>query len=83
MNVFRIRESDPIRPFQVALICLVAVVMAGGMLLLSAARPTAPVDGAIEWHEGPWLSAVVEFLWLYYHVATFYAVHIHHYICGV
>ena len=83
MTVFRIRESDPIRPFQVALICLVAVVMAGGMLLLSAARPTAPVDGAIEWHEGSWLHAVVEFLCLNYQVATFYAGDIKNYILGV
>jgi O-antigen ligase len=57
-------EGEPIRPLNAVMICLVVGTVAGGMLLLSAARPVGRVDGAIEWHEGSLLHAVVELLCL-------------------
>lgn len=73
MKVLRIREPDAIRPLHVVMIVLVIVTLAGGCFLLSAARPTGPVDGAIEWQEQSPLRAVVELLCLNYRLPTFYA----------
>ncbi len=58
------QEGEPIRPLPVVMICLVVATVAGGMLLLSAAQPVGRVDGAVEWHEGSLLHAVVELLCL-------------------
>ena len=62
MNVLRIREPDAIRPIHVVMNVLVVVNVDGGCLLLSAAMPTGPVDGAIAWQEQSPLRAVVELI---------------------
>ncbi len=72
MNILRIRDSETVRPLDVVLICIVVMTVAGGALLLSAAKPTAPVDGAIEWHTESPLRALVELLCLNYQVPTNY-----------
>ena len=80
------RSSDndtPIRPLGVVMICIVSATVGGGMLLLSAAKPTAPVDGAIEWHEQSLLRALVELLCLNYQMPTFYADAIKNLILGI
>ena len=80
------RPSDndtPVRPLHVVMICIVSMTVAGVMLLLSAARPTAPVDGAIEWHEQSLLRALVELLCLNYQMPTFYADAIKNLILGI
>jgi len=76
-------DSDVIRPLHVVIIGLVVMTVAGGMLLLSAAQPTAPVDGAIEWHEGSLLRAVVEVLCLSYRFPTDYASAVKSFILGI
>jgi O-antigen ligase len=83
MRVLRIRDPDAIRPLHVVLICLVTMTLAGSLLLLSAAKPTAPVDGAIEWHTESPLRAVVELLCLNYQVPTYYAGAIKNFILGI
>ena len=67
------QEGEPIRPLHVVMICLVVATVAGGMLLLSAARPVGRVDGAVEWQEGSLLHAVVELLCLNHQWPTDYA----------
>lgn len=74
---------DVIRPLHVVIIGLVVMTVAGGMLLLSAAQPTAPVDGAIEWHEGSLLRAVVEVLCLSYRFPADYASAVKSFILGI
>lgn len=83
MNVWRIRDPDALQPLHVVMICLVVATMAGGMLLLSAARPTAVVDGAIEWREGSVLRAVVELICLNHNFPTQYAGDVKNYVLGM
>lgn len=83
MNILRIRDSNTIRPLDVVLICIVVMTVAGGALLLSAAEPTAPVDGAIEWHAESPLRALVELLCLNYQVPTNYAGDIKNFILAI
>ncbi len=68
-----LRESSLIRPLHVVMFCLVVMTVAGGALLLSPAKPVAPVDGAIEWQEESPLRAVVQLLCLNYQVSTIHA----------
>lgn len=83
MKVIRLRESNSVQPLHVVMIILVVMVVAGGMLLLSAAKPTAPVDGAIEWHESSPLRAVIELLCLNHQVSTTYAGSVKNYTLGL
>ena len=76
-------DSDVIRPLHVVIIGLVVMTVAGGMLLLSAAQPIAPVDGAIEWHEGSLLLAVVEVLCLSYRFPADYSSAVKSFILGI
>ncbi|RME38950.1 MAG: hypothetical protein D6788_06395 [Planctomycetota bacterium] len=77
------RDAEPLRPLQAVTLCVLVGVAGGGMLLLSAARPTAPVDGAIEWHEGSPLHAVVELLCLNHQAPTLYAGAVKNYLLGL
>ncbi len=83
MNILRIRDSNTIRPLDVVLISIVVMTVAGGALLLSAAKPTAPVDGAIEWHAESPLRALVQLLCLNYQVPTNYAGDIKNFILAI
>jgi len=76
-------ESSTIRPLNVVMFCLVVMTVAGGSLLLSAAKPIAPVDGAIEWQEESPLRAVVQLLCLNYQAPTIYAGTVKNYIFGI
>ena len=82
-RLLRIREPGTLRPLQVVLICLVVATVGGGMLLLSAAKPVAAVDGAIPWNEQSPLRAVVQLLCLNYQVATPYAGAVKNYLLGL
>lgn len=83
VNVLRIREVEVVRPLHVVIICLVAATIGGGLLLLSAAEPVAPVDGAIDWQEESPLRAVVQLLCLNYQSPTYYAGGVKNYILGI
>lgn len=83
MKVLRITKPDAIRPLHVVMICLVAMTVAGGSLLLSAAESQTLVDGAIEWHQESPLRAVVQLLCLNYQVPTVHAGSIKNYILGI
>lgn len=83
MDARQIQSDSTIRPLDVVMICIVGMTVAGSMLLLSAAKPTAPVDGAIEWHEESLLRAVVQLLCLNYQVPTFYSGAIKNFILGI
>jgi O-antigen ligase len=83
MALVRTTTNEAIRPLHVVMICLVAVTVAGGSLLLSAAGPVAPVDGAIPWREESPLRAVVGLLCLNYEVPTIYAGDVKNYILGI
>lgn len=83
MNVLRTREPTALRPRDVVMISLVVMTVAGGALLLSAAKPTAPVDGAIEWHEESPLRALVELLCLNYQAPTYYAGAVKNFILAI
>ena len=83
MNVVPIPKLETTRPLHAVLICLAITVLAGTLLLLSAPKPTAPVDGAIEWHEESWLRAVVQLLCLNYDASTVYGDAIKNYLFGI
>jgi O-antigen ligase len=82
-NVIRIRNPHALRPLHVVLIAIVAVTVAGGALLLSAAESTTPVDGAIPWREGSLLRSVVQLLCLSYEFPTAYQGEIKMFLLGV
>lgn len=83
MNAPQTHNDATIRPLDVVMICIVMMTVAGGLLLLSAAKPTAPVDGAIEWHEESPLRAVVQLLCLNYQAPTHYAGAVKNLILGI
>ena len=83
MNDVRKYESSGARPLNVVMFCLVIMTVAGGSLLLSPAKPTAPVDGTIEWQEESPLRAVVQLLCLNYQAPTIYAGTVKNYIFGI
>jgi len=83
MNVVRIREPDKLTPLHVTMLCLIGLTVAGGSLLLSAAEPTRPVDGAIPWHEQSPLRALVQVLCLNYEWPTTNAGAVKIYILGL
>ncbi|HNQ22170.1 MAG TPA: O-antigen ligase family protein [Phycisphaerae bacterium] len=72
-GVVRIRESEGLQPYQVVLLAIVALTLAGCCLLLSAPRSEQLVDGAREWSPGSTLEAVVAVLCLNYRAPTLYA----------
>lgn len=72
MSVLRIRDSQALRPSHVVLLALTLLTVAGGALVLSAPESTTLVDGAIEWHEGSILRAVVQLVCLNYSFPTLY-----------
>jgi O-antigen ligase len=81
-------ESHPYQrksldPLESVLIVLIVATVGGGMLLLSAARPTAPVDGAVDWREGSVLRAIVELLCLNHKFPTEYAGDVKNYLLGL
>ena len=69
-KVIRIREGVRLQAYQVVLIVLAALVVAGSCLLLSATESTELVDGAREWQVGSPLRAVVALLCLDYRWPT-------------
>lgn len=83
MTEVPVSQRKPLEPLQVVMIVLVVASAAGGMLLLSAARPTAEVDGAVAWREGSVLRAVVELLCLNHRFPTEYAGDVKNYLLGV
>jgi len=82
MTMVHQQDRRPLEPLCAVLIVLVIATVGGGMLLLSAAEPTAAVDGAREWEEGSWLRAVVELLCLNHQFATEYAGDVKNYLLG-
>ena len=82
-EVLRIREPNAVRPLNVVTLFALTAVVAGGMLLLSAAESTALVDGAVEWRVESPLRAVVQLLCLNYQLPTIYAGEFKNYVLGI
>jgi O-antigen ligase/tetratricopeptide (TPR) repeat protein len=78
-----VHDTSSVRPLHVVAFCILVMTLAGGFLLLSPARPTAPVDGAIAWTEESPLRAVVQLLCLNYQVPTIHAGAVKNYILGL
>lgn len=77
------QQTSTLRPLQAVLIGLVAMAVAGGSWLLSAAESATLVDGAIEWQQESPLRAVVQLSCLNYQFPTIHAGTIKTYLLGV
>ena len=83
MNVNHTEESEQLRPLHIVMMVLLVAIVGGSCLLLSAPQSAQLMEGAIEWHEGSLLRAVVQVLCLNYQAPTLHAGTVKNYILGM